>query len=67
MIHLGLIVFRYVFTLANSAYLVTDLIFFLSMAGFGYLMLAHIGLLSPLRKQLTNYFDRNSRVIRTED
>jgi hypothetical protein len=67
MIHLGLIVFRYVFTLANSAYLITDLIFFLAMGSFGYLMLAHIGLLAPLRKQLTNYFDRNSRVIRTED
>ena len=67
MIHLGLIVFRYVFTLANSAYLVTDLIFFLTMGSFGYLMLAHIGLLTPLRRQLTNYFDRNSRAIRTED
>ena len=67
MMHLGLIVFRYVFTLANSAYLVTDLIFFGVMGSFGYLMLAHIGLLAPLRKQLTNYFDRNSRVIRTED
>jgi hypothetical protein len=67
MIHLGLIVFRYVFTVANPGYLWTDLLFFLSMAGFGYLMLAHIGLLSPLRMQLTNYFDRNSKVIRTED
>ena len=67
MMHLGLIVFRYVFTLANSAYLVTDLIFFGVMGSFGYLMLAHIGLLAPLRKQLTNYFDRNSRAIRTED
>lgn len=67
MIHLGLIVFRYVFTEANSAYLVPDLIFFFAMGSFGYLMLAHIGLLTPLRTQLTNYFDRNSRVIRTED
>jgi hypothetical protein len=67
MIHLGLIVFRYVFTVANSDYLFTDLIFFLTMAGFGYLMLAHIGLLTPLRTQLTNYFDKNSKVIRTED
>ena len=67
MIHLALIVFRYVFTVANSDYLFTDLIFFLVMAGFGYLMLAHIGLLTPLRAQLTIYFDRNSKVIRTEE
>ena len=67
MIHLAFIVFRYVFTTANPGYLWTDLLFFIAMAGFGYLMLAHIGLLSPLRRQLTNYFDRNSRMIRTED
>ena len=67
MIHLALIVFRYVFTTANPGYLWTDLLFFIAMAGFGYLMLAHIGLLSPLRRQLTNYFDKNSRMIRTED
>jgi hypothetical protein len=67
MIHLGLIVLRYVFTQANSAYLITDLIFFIAMGSFAYLMLAHIGLLNPFRKQLTHFFDRNSRVIRTED
>ena len=67
MIHLALIVFRYVFTPANPGYLWTDVIFLLAMAGFGYLMLAHMGLLTPLRNQLTNYFDRNSRVIRTEN
>jgi hypothetical protein len=67
MIHLGLIVFRYVFTDAKQEYLFTDLIFFFMMAAFGYLMLAHIGLLAPLRTQFTNYFDRNSKVIRTED
>ena len=67
MIHLALIVFRYVFTAANPGYLWTDLLFFLAMASFGYLMLAHIGLLSPLRTQLTHYFDRNSRIIRTEE
>jgi hypothetical protein len=37
------------------------------MGAFAYLMLAHIGLLKPLRKQLTAYFDRNSKVIRTEN
>jgi hypothetical protein len=67
LIHLGLIVFRYVFTVANPGYLWTDLLFFIAMGSFGYLMLAHIGLLSPLRTQLTNYFDRNSKVIRTDD
>lgn len=67
MVHLALIVFRYVFTQATPGYLVTDLSFFFAMAAFGYLMLAHIGLLAPLRTQLTNYFDRNSKVIRTED
>lgn len=67
MFHLGLIVFRYVFTAANQMYLVADLVFFFMMAAFGYLMLAHIGLLSPLRRQFTNYFDKNSKVIRTEN
>ena len=67
MIQLGLIVFRYVFTEANSGYLWGDLLFFLVMAAFGFFMLAHIGLLTPLRIRLTNYFDRNSKVIRTQD
>lgn len=67
MIQLGLIVFRYVFTTADQTYLWKDLLFFLAMAAFGFLMLAHIGLLTPLRSQLTRYFDRNSKVIRTED
>ena len=67
MIQLGLIVFRYVFTTPDPTYLWKDLLFFLAMAAFGFLMLAHIGLLMPLRRQLTLYFDRNSKVIRTED
>lgn len=67
MIQLGLIVFRYVFTTANQAYILNDLLFFVAMAVVGFLMLAHIGLLTPLRTWLTNYFDRNSKVIRTED
>ena len=68
MIQLGLIVFRYVFTAtAKPTYLWRDLLFFLTMGGFGYLMLAHIGLLTPLRTRLTNYFDKNSKVIRTEN
>jgi len=67
LIQLGLIVFRYVFTDANPTFLWKDLFFFLSMAAFAYLMLAHIGLLKPLRMRLTNYFDRNSKAIRSEN
>ena len=67
LIQLGLIVFRYVFTQANPTYLWKDLLFFLLMAALAYLMLAHIGLLKPLRMRLTTYFDRNSKVIRTEN
>jgi hypothetical protein len=68
LIQLGLIVFRYVFTgTADPAYLWKDLLFFLGMAVFSFYMLAHVGLLKPLRTRLTNYFDRNSKMIRTED
>jgi hypothetical protein len=67
MIQLGLIVIRYVFTPADSGYLWKDLLFFLVMGTFVYLMLAHRGLLKPLRTRLTNYFDRNSKMIRTEN
>jgi hypothetical protein len=68
LIQLGLIVFRYVFTgTANPAYLWKDLLFFVGMAVVSFYMLAHVGLLKPLRTRLTNYFDRNSKMIRTED
>ena len=68
LIQLGLIVFRYVFVPgANAVYLINDLIFFAVMAAFSLFMLAHIGLLAPLRTRLTNYFDRNSVSIRSED
>lgn len=68
LLQLGLIVFRYVFTAgAKPAYLLNDLFFFLVMAAFSIFMLVHIGLLRPLRVRLTNYFDRNSKAIRTED
>ena len=67
MIQLGLIVFRYVFAAGSPAFLWKDLLFFFVMGGFAYLMLAHIGLLTPLRTRLTNYFDRNSKVIRTDN
>jgi hypothetical protein len=67
MIQLGLIVFRYVFAAGNPVYLWKDLLFFMAMSGFAFLMLAHLGLLKPLRIRLTNYFDRNSKVIRTQE
>jgi hypothetical protein len=68
LIQLGLIVFRYVFTEnANPTFLWKDLLFFLGMAVFSFFVLAHVGLLRPLRMRLTGYFDRNSTVIRTED
>jgi len=68
LIHLGLIVYRYVFNeTADSGYLWKDLVFFFGMSAFSIFMLAHIGILEPLRAQLTNYFDRNSRAIRSQD
>ena len=67
-IQLGLIVFRYVFTPdVKPAYLIFDLIFFTGMATFSLAMLAHVGMLRPVRRQITYYFDRNGRVIRTEE
>ena len=68
LIQLGLIVLRYVFTSdAKPEYLINDLIFFAGMTAASIFMLAHIGLLRPLRTRLTNYFDKNSVAIRTED
>lgn len=68
LIQLGLIVLRYVFTPdARPTYLINDLIFFGGMAAVSIFMLAHIGLLAPIRRTITNYFDRNSTAIRTED
>jgi len=68
LIQLGLIVLRYVFTPdANPVYLINDLIFFAAMVAFSIFMLAHIALLAPFRRRLTNYFDRNSKAIRTDD
>lgn len=68
LIQLGLIVFRYVFSgTADTSFLWKDLLFFFAMTGLSALMLAHIGFLEPLRTWLTNYFDRNSKAIRTQD
>ena len=67
MVQLGLIVYRYVFVGGNSFYILGDLFFLFGMSGFSILMLAHVGLLDPLRTRFTNYFDRNSIAIRTQD
>lgn len=65
---LGLIVFRYVFSPdAQSAYLLYDLFFFGGMAVVSIFMLAHMGLLSPVRRRVTTTFERNSQVIRMEE
>jgi hypothetical protein len=68
LLQLGLIVLRYVFIPdPQLGYLINDLIFFAVMTAFSIFMLAHIGLLAPLRMRLTNYFDKNSVAIRSED
>jgi hypothetical protein len=67
MAQLGLIVYSYVFVGGNSFYLLGDLLFLFGMSAFSILMLAHVGLLNPLRTRFTNYFDRNSISIRTQD
>jgi len=67
MIQLGLIVNRYVFVGGKAIYLPGDLFFLFGMSVFSIFALAHFGILEPLRKNLTNYFDRNSISIRTQD
>ena len=66
---LGMIVFRYVFDVEDvrPGFLWEDLVFFAVMITVSISMLAHWGILEPFRDRLTNYFDRNSVSIRTED
>lgn len=66
---LGLIVFRYVFDTqeVKPGFLWKDMVLFFSMTAVSVFMLAHVGLLDPLRKQITTYFDRNSTSIRSRD
>ena len=66
-IQLGLIVFRYVFVGGKSVYILGDMFFLFGMSAFSALMLAHVGLLEPLRTRFASYFDRNSTSIRTQD
>jgi len=67
--HLGLIVFRYVFDTAGvkPSFLWKDVVFFLYMTVASLAMLTHLGLLTPVRRQITRYFDRNSTSIRSND
>jgi hypothetical protein len=67
MIQLGLIVYRYVFIGGKSIYILGDLFFLFGMSAISIMMLAHVGLLDPLRTRFTNYFDRNSISIRPQD
>ena len=67
LIHLGLIVLRYVFVGGKFVYIFGDLFFLFGMSSFSILMLAHVGLLDPLRTRFTNHFDKNSVAIRTQD
>lgn len=68
MVQLALIVYRYVFRGSESpAYIIGDLLFLFGMSVFSILMMAHTGLLAPLRTRFTNQFDRNSTTIRTQD
>ena len=66
---LGMIVFRYVFDVEDvrPGFLWEDLVFFAVMITVSISMLAHWGILEPFRDRLTNYFDRNSVSIRTQD
>ena len=67
--HLGLIVFRYVFDTAGvkPSFLWKDVVFFVYMTSASLAMLTHLGILDPLRKWITVYFDRNSTSIRSKD
>ena len=73
-LHLCLIVFRYVFApipvyypqYPQVFYLTCDLVFFTGMLAFGVLMLARIGILEPMRRRITTFFDRKSQAVRIE-
>jgi len=66
---LGMIVFRYVFDTdgINLGFLWKDLVFFIMMITVSVSMLAHWGILEPLRVKLTSIFDQRSSSIRSQD
>jgi hypothetical protein len=60
-IHLGVIVVRYVFTNdANGWMVIGDFAVFFTMISISALMLVHIGILSPLRGWIDNMFHENN-------
>ena len=67
--HLGMIVLRYVFDTVGvkPSFLWKDVVFFLYMTSVSVFMFTHLGLLDPMRKWITGYFDRNSTSIRSND
>jgi len=69
LIQLGLIMQRYVFDTEGlkPGFLWKDLVLFFTMTAVSISMLAHWGLLEPLRSQITDYFDRNSKSIRADN
>jgi len=57
---LFMIVYRYVFTLdVKPALLINDIVFFAGMLTISGLMVAHVGILSPIRKFISRVFDHN--------
>lgn len=57
-IHLGVIVYRYVFVGSEkSYYIIGDFGFLFGMAIISILMLVHVGLLNPIRTRSSNIFD----------
>jgi hypothetical protein len=57
MIQLFAIVYRYVFSVeANPAKLAGDLFFFIAMTAISALMLAHLGVLAPVRRRIDSWF-----------
>ena len=66
LLQLGLIVYRYVFTSTVLAgFLWKDLLFLFAMSAFSISMLAHFGLLAPIRTQLTKFFDGYAKAIQS--
>lgn len=65
---LFVIVYRYVFTTdANSALLINDILFFVAMIVTAGLMVAHVGILAPVRNLITRLFDQNSHNLRPDN
>jgi hypothetical protein len=57
---LFVIVYRYVFTTgANSKLLIYDILFFVTMITVSSFMVAHVGILAPIRRLISKLFDHN--------